>query len=229
MRKNWRCLIRDLIGKNKLGFVELYGPAGSGKTAISLACALNCIENEGKVLLFHTEGDGLEKRLKRMIHEEDRLNMEGLFIGRINSFTQQAKIFNRLDTLCEAVNPDLIIIDSLTRMYRLAASKSKKDMKINLELNREFAILARLGERRGIDIITTATVVGMGGEGYRPSGGKASLEWPQYIIELSREGDQHIARLIKGDRRLVGVTIRFKVTERGVEPCRQNEEGYNEC
>ncbi|MFB0544448.1 MAG: AAA family ATPase [Asgard group archaeon] len=133
--------------------VHIYGEAGTGKTTLALQLAIKtCAEKENVVWI---EADGkyqsFLQQVKRMVLPEvfDDIAPR-LLIWKISSFTDLLNITNRVDSLINrAKNVKLVVIDSITYLYRLDWENYYTTQKINDLL----AQLSRIAFRKKIPII----------------------------------------------------------------------------
>src|SRR3989338_2483661 len=95
----------------------IYGPAGVGKTNLSLTAAANMARQGKKVIFIDTEGGFSITRLKQIASDHKKI-MEKILFLRPTSFSEQCKDF---ETLKSIINQKigLIIVDTITMLYRL--------------------------------------------------------------------------------------------------------------
>src|SRR3989338_7289375 len=102
----------------------IYGPSGSGKTNLCLIAAVHCASAGKKVIFLDTEGGIAVERIRQICPEYEKVLERMLFFNPV-TFEEQKKIF---DTLREMVNEHIgmIIVDSVSMLYRLGLGKNEK-------------------------------------------------------------------------------------------------------
>lgn len=132
-------LIEGYIPQKSIGM--LYGPSGVGKTHVALGMAtaiangsLWCTNNteKGVVLIMAGEGNsGIVRRLKSIEkHHEISIDENNLFLSERAVGIDTDKGFYELISAIEALekNPDIIIIDTLSRHLMSSSENSNEDM-----------------------------------------------------------------------------------------------------
>lgn len=133
--------------------VHIYGEAGTGKTTLALQLAIKTCAEKENILWIEAEGkyQAFLQQVKRMVLPEffDEITPR-LLIWKIRSFKGLIYTTNRIDSLIDrAKNVKLVVIDSITYLYRSEWENYYTTQKINELL----AQLSRIAFRKKITII----------------------------------------------------------------------------
>ncbi|HIQ03158.1 MAG TPA: hypothetical protein EYH40_01920 [Desulfurococcales archaeon] len=170
-------LLDDTLGDIRKGLLVIYGDAASGKTTLSLQYLLSVLESGGKVLFISTENELFIDRLSSMVSDSRLLEKVDLLIVR--DYNVQNLIILSMLIKPNVVNMyDLIVVDSLTALYRLASYDDRKAIN---KLNMQLAILSKLSS--AIPVIVTSQVRGEE-EGFDILASSLVRYWADYIIKL---------------------------------------------
>jgi RecA/RadA recombinase len=146
---------------SKQKIVSIWGDFGVGKTTFALQTALNSAKNGNKVLYFYSKPNFPTQRLGSLLKVESADLLDEINFLRITSFNELfSVIFNLefliLNNLKEKGNSlNIIIIDSLTDLYRLELNpdKKEKNVSLNYQLNQILATLNYLNQTYDIEIL----------------------------------------------------------------------------
>ena len=142
------------------GITSLWGDFGVGKTTLSLQTANKYALNKRKVLFIYTKPNLPYKKLSSVFVNNLNEVLENIsFIYTANFddifnfvFNLEFIILNDLKTEDSTFN--LIVIDSMTDLYRLELNREKKGKNfiLNYKLNQLIANLVNLKQKYEIDI-----------------------------------------------------------------------------
>ena len=134
------------------GVSTIYGPAGYGKTNICVLSALEVAKKGGKVMFMDTEGGLSAERAKQICGENYKEVLERVFFFNPTDFAEQQEAFEKLK---EMVNSDikLIVIDTISMLYRLELGKASEVYSINASLGKQIAYLTQITRRNNIPIL----------------------------------------------------------------------------
>jgi len=181
----------------KEGITSLWGNFGVGKTTISLQTANIYALNKKKVLYIYTKPNLPFKKISAVFENKLEDVLEHiLFIHATNFddifnfiFNLEFAILNDLKTKNGTIN--LIIIDSLTDLYRLELNREKKGKNVilNYRLNQLLANLVNLKQKYEVDILIVNESVRRTQEGQTyevESGGNVMQYWVTNSIKIER-------------------------------------------
>jgi len=143
------------------GLVSVYGSFGVGKTTFALQTALKSAKIGNKVLYFYSKPNFPSQRLGSLLKVESTDFLDNINFLRITNFNElftvifnlEFLILNNLKEKHSSLN--LIIIDSLTELYRIELNpyKKEKNFNLNYQLNQILATLYYFLETYGIEIL----------------------------------------------------------------------------
>ncbi len=181
----------------KEGITSLWGDFGVGKTTLSLQTANMYALNKKKVLYIYTKPNLPFKK----IHDVFENNLDDvleniLFIHTTNFndifsfvFNLEFVVLNDLKTGDGKFN--LIVIDSMTDLYRLELNREKKGKNfiLNYKLNQLIANLVNLNQKYDIDILIINELSRRTQEGLTyevESGSNVMRYWVKNSIKIER-------------------------------------------
>ena len=181
----------------KEGITSLWGDFGVGKTTLSLQTANIYALNKKKVLYIYTKPNLPFNKISVVFENklEDVLERI-LFIHTTNFddifkfiFNLEFAVLNDLKTKNGTFN--LIIIDSMTDLYRLELNREKKGKNVilNYKLNQLLANLVDLKQKYGVGILVVNEVSRRTQEGQTydvESGGNVMQYWVTNSIKIER-------------------------------------------
>ncbi len=197
----------------KEGITSLWGDFGVGKTTLSLQIAKSHAINKKKVLYIYTKPNLPLKKISSLFDINLEAALENISFIQSTTFDDVFKfIFNLefvilddLKTKKETFN--LIIIDSMTDLYRLELNRDKKDKNfiLNYKLNQLLANLVKLKLKYEIEplIVNEISRRTQDGQTYDvESGGNVMNYWVKNSIKIERTdvvNDRKIILLRKND------------------------------
>lgn len=199
----------------------IYGPSGSGKTNLCLIAAVRVAENGKKVVFIDTEGGISVDRIRQISHEEYVLN-NILFFSPIN-FEEQKEIFEKLRNVVND-KVGMVIVDSISMLYRLELGKSEGVYEVNAALGRQVAFLVEVARKYKIPVLITNQVYSDFGnrEQIKMVGGDLLKYGSKCLIELKRSIDSRLIILRKHRSLPEGKEIGFRITQSGIEENNHN-------
>ena len=162
----------------------LYGEASTGKTILSMQCALEVARKDFRVFYVDADQSFSAHRLERMIGGPQQA--EKIVLFRPEDFRDQVEIIENLENVLTKT-PALVVVDSITGLYRSDEGGSGKIFARNRELNRQLAHLNSLAARYTLWVLLTGQVHST------PSGGEWLVEpvatrtlrhWSDLVLRL---------------------------------------------
>ena len=181
-------LERDVI-------TTVFGAAGSGKSNFAIIAAIAAAKR-GKVIFIDTESDFSIERATQ-IEPEIKKYLKNIHIIRPFEFEEQQKAIRNVRELIKEDQVELIVIDSLTMLYRLERPDDPKE--INLELTKQLSILSSIARRHNIPILVTNQVYSSFDkrDEVKMVGGEILAYWSKCLIRLEKIGLIRKAELAK--------------------------------
>lgn len=134
----------------------LYGPAGSGKTTLCLLTLVSVVRAGKKVVFIDTEGGFSLSRLEQL-HPEIRMILENVLFFKPTSFEEQKKSFDTLRGMIDD-RIGLIIVDSISMLYRIELGKKEDIQGVNRELGGMISFLTEIARKKSIPVLITNQV-----------------------------------------------------------------------
>lgn len=216
--------IDDLLGGGiEKGIItQFYGPPGVGKTNICINVAVNATRNGKKVIFIDTEGGISVERFKQVAGNDFNEISSNIIVFEPTSFEEQEIDLKTIESwlFSNGDEIDLIIFDSAVAMYRLSDTDSSK---LNKELGNQMALLSKIARQFDIAVIITNQIYSYidneGSSFISPVGGTILKYWSKVIVELEKSevSGERIAILHRHKTRIEGLTIKFKITNTGIE------------
>ena len=193
----------------------IYGPSGSGKTNLCLVAAVKIVENGKKVLFLDTEGGIAVERIKQISNEEI---LDKIIFFHLVNFEEQKETFERLK---ELVNDHigLIVVDSISMLYRLELGKSEEVYDVNASLGQQLAYLVEIARRKKIPVLITNQVYSDfdNRDKVKMVGGDLLKYGSKCLIELVKFSGSRGLILRKHRSLPEGIELKFKIVGKGVE------------
>ena len=213
-------------GYEKDIITTIYGPAGSGKTNFCLLSAVSQAKKGNKVIFIDTERGFSIDRFKQICGEEESLS--NILILKPTNFEEQKKSF---DTLLKTIKSDkqvsLIIVDSMTMLYRLELSEKEENKvkEMNSELSRQLRTLAEIARNKNIPIIITNQIYYsfLSEEEFQSGkqrdvnmvGGDILRYWSKCLIELQNNNSRRKI-ILRKHRSLPEKEMEFIIDNKGI-------------
>lgn len=182
--------------ESEKGIYSVWGDFGVGKTTFGLQTALNAIIKGNKVIFIFTKSNFPSVKIK-ILFQNYLDYLDKLIVIRPNDFTDLCNLVFNLEFLILNKEKEkhypykLIIIDSLTDLYRLELNRDKKETNYNLnyQLNQILANLSYLNEFYNIDILIVNEITKMRINDHFidiQSGGQVMNYWISLDIKIER-------------------------------------------
>jgi DNA repair protein RadB len=198
----------------------LYGEASTGKTILCMQCALEMARKDFRVFYVDADQSFSAHRLERLIGGPQQA--EKIVLFRPEDFRDQVDIVESLENVLTKT-PALVVVDSITGLYRSDDGGSEKIFARNRELNRQLAHLNSLAARFTLWVLLTGQVHSA------PSGGEWLVEpvatrtlkhWSDLVLRLRQTPKSNVRDCIlekKNGVELPGAHSLFRISEDGIE------------
>lgn len=203
----------------------IFGPSGSGKTNICLIAAVEQASKGKKIIFVDTEGGIAVERIKQICGDDEKkvkdVLEKTLFFNPLN-FEEQKEVFTQLKEIVkDMINSQigLIIVDSISMLYRLELGKSEGVYDINAALGRQLAFLVEIARRKNIPVLLTNQVYSDfdNRDQVKMVGGDLLKYGSKCLLELQKMKNGRLLILRKHRSLAEGKEIRFKIVQNGVE------------
>jgi RecA/RadA recombinase len=147
-----------LIGGFVKGEVTLiYGAAATGKTTTVIQSAVSAARLGFKVIYIDSDHSFTQQRFQQIARTDATAASELILLFLPETFTEQRKIIESLESyLTRAFG--LLVIDSVSSLYRASFSKTKNVFTLNRDLSRQLAYLSELSYTSKLACLITSQV-----------------------------------------------------------------------
>ncbi len=134
----------------------LYGPAGAGKTCLCMLASAGVARKGRKVIYIDTEGGFSLDRLRQIAPDYKKVLSNTIFLRPMH-FNEQKKAFAKLKDIVDD-RIGLIVVDTISMLYRLERGKNGDAAEVNRELGRQISYLNEIARARNIPILVANQV-----------------------------------------------------------------------
>jgi DNA repair protein RadB len=221
-----------LYGGYEKGIITmLVGPAGSGKTNLTVLTSCSQAKKGNKVIFIDTEGGFSVERVKQIVGENSEEVLKNIILLNPTSFEEQRKSFSELLNQLKKETISLIVIDGMATLYRLELGEAirtgdeKEIADVNRKIAEQMRVLSEISRKKDIPIIITNQVYSgfLSEEDLKNGvekkvnfvGGDLLKYWSKCIIELRNDNRKRKAVLIK-HRSLPEKEMGFEIKNEGI-------------
>lgn len=216
-------------GVESRSITETHGAYGSGKSQVSMQLAVNVqLPPEkgglgGKAVIIDSEGSFRPERVQQMAEAAGLDPAEALTniqVARAYTSDEQMMVAEKIATIAEDQGIKLIVVDSLTALFRSEYVGRGMLAERQQKLNQHLATLHKLADDNNIIVYVTNQVSAKPdqffGDPTHPIGGHILGHSATYRIYLRKsKGGKRIARLIDAPHLPDGEVV-FQVDEKGI-------------
>ncbi len=208
----------------------LYGPAASGKSNFVLLAACHNAKKGKKVVFVDTEGSFSIDRIKQITGGIPEFVLKNIIILKPINFKEQKKSFLRILKELKSENIGLIIVDSITMLYRLELADARKKgqeavREVNNALLEQVKALYEISRERNIPILITSQIykdflseedwIAGKKAGVNVVGGDLLKYWCKCIIELQNNNGRKKA-ILRKHRSIPPKELNFEIVNEGI-------------
>ena len=140
-------------------FTHVFGEAASGKTTLALQFVSAACRLGMRSILVNSESASPIERLQQITGNEFRSLEDLVRILIPKDFGEQATVIDDLE-LYARTGTGLVVVDTLTRLYRVVVEDKKTAYAAHRELNRQAGVLKGLAKHRGMAVLVLNQVRG---------------------------------------------------------------------
>ncbi|MDD5191866.1 MAG: DNA repair and recombination protein RadB [Candidatus Nanoarchaeia archaeon] len=207
-----------------------YGPYASGKSNFVVLAACHNAKKGKKIIFIDTEGSLSLDRIKQMTGNLPEIVLKNMVILKPTNFKEQKEAFLKLHKEIKSENIGLIIVDSMTMLYRLELAEARKSgrdgvMDVNNDLAKQMNALYEIARKQQIPILITSQVYSeflseedwqAGKEaGVNVVGGDLLKYYCKCIIELQNRNGKKKA-IIRKHRSMPETELNFEICNEGI-------------
>jgi len=139
------------------GVSLVYGEAETGKTSLAIQFAINSARMGYKAIFIDSDDTFSPRRLSQIAYHDFEKISPLIILVKPTTFQEQAITIDHLDEyLTKKVG--LVIVDTVTSLYRAEIGGPKETFASNRELNRQVACLAQVAKTQNISVLITSQV-----------------------------------------------------------------------
>ncbi|MHA1136938.1 MAG: ATPase domain-containing protein [Candidatus Thorarchaeota archaeon] len=192
-------------GLNTGILTHVYGEAAAGKTTFGLQFVKAMCRQGIGTIYINSEATTPVERLEQMTGKPftDFENLVKIFLPK--GFSEQGVLIDDLDLYIRD-DMQLIVVDTLTKHYRLALEDKKTNYANHRELNRQTGVLKGLARQRDIAVLVLNQVTAKmkSTSDFEPVAGNILDYWSDYVIKMNigkSQGERLLRRILpEGDR-----------------------------
>lgn len=175
-----------------------YGEAETGKTCLAIQCAVNAVRIGCKTIFIDSDGTFYPRRLAQIAGYDLEEVAPQVTLVKPTTFQEQALAIDRLD---EYLTPQigLVVIDTITSLYRAEIEQREEAFKHNRELGRQLACLAQIAKTRKVAILITSQVRNAFFESFvsvEPVATRVLRFWSDTILNLRPTGQRKTLKAV---------------------------------
>ena len=198
----------------------IYGEAAAGKTVLTMQCVLEAAQRDCRVFYLDSDQSFSANRLAQLAGGNELA--ERIVLFQPENFEEQAHIIESIENLLTKT-PTLLVVDSITGLYRAGGVRSEEYFGRDRQLNRQLAQLDALSSKFSTWVLLTGQVHSS------PSGHEWLVEpvaertlrhWSDLILRLNPTPKSSVKDCFLEKRNgleVSGSHCLFKITESGIE------------
>jgi len=178
------------------GVSLFYGEAETGKSSLAVQCAVNTARMGCKTIYIDSDGAFSPRRLSQIAQQDSEKVSPLIILVKPTTFEEQAMVIDDLDAyLTEKVG--LVVVDTITSLYRAELGGSKETFALNRELNRQVASLAQIAKTHEVGALILSQVRSILAETHisiEPVATRVLKFWSDVVLNLKHAGEPHVIK-----------------------------------
>lgn len=177
----------------------IYGEAETGKTSLTVQCAVNCARRGIKSVFLDTDGTFSYERLSQIAEYDYKKISPLMIIIRPTTFQEQS---DAIDHLEKVINNKfgLVVVDTVTSLYRVEFDDTEEVYVTNRELNRQLAVLTELAKTHEVAMLVVSQVRGvLSGDNMemRPVATRVLNYWSEVVLDMKQTGQTQVIKVLR--------------------------------
>jgi len=207
------------------GVSLVYGEAETGKSSLAIQCAVNCARMGYKSLFIDSNGTFSPKRLSQIAYYDCEKISPLIILMKPTTFQEQVAAIDHLDEYITK-KFGLIVVDTITSLYRVELGGPKEMFALNRELNRQVAFLAQIAKTRKVAVLITSQVRSVFLEEevrIEPVATRVLKFWSDVVLNLKQTGQTRIIKVLleKHPERKRPASCYFRIERTGIRDYRR--------
>jgi DNA repair protein RadB len=177
----------------------IYGEAETGKTSLTVQCAVNCARRGSKSLFIDTDGTFSYERLSQIAEHDYQKISPLMIIIRPTTFQEQSTAIDQLEKVITN-KFELIVVDTVTSLYRVELDGAEETYAANRELNRQLAVLTQIAKTRGVAALVISQVRSVPfGEtvAIKPVATRVLTYWSEVVLDMKQTGQTRVIKILR--------------------------------
>lgn len=177
----------------------VYGEAETGKSSLAIQCAVNCARVGSRSLFIDTDGTFSYERLSQIAEYDFQRISPLMIIMRPTTFQDQSQAIDHLEKVITN-KFGLIVVDTVTSLYRAELEDIEETYVANRELNRQLAVLMQVAKTRGAAVIIISQVrsVPFGNVvKTKPVARRVLNYWSDVVLDMRQSGQTRVIKVIR--------------------------------
>ncbi len=190
----------ELLGGGfPVGSVSLvYGEADTGKSALAVQCVVNCARMGYKSLFMDSDGSFSLKRLSQIADYDYEETAPLIMLMKPTTFQEQIVTIDHLEKYITN-EFGLVVVDTITSLYRAELGCPKETFALNRELNRQVAFLAQMAKTHKVAALITSQVRSVFLEdqvSIEPVATRVLKFWSDIVLSLKHAGQTRVIKAL---------------------------------
>jgi len=203
----------------------VYGEAETGKTSLAVQCAVNCARRGIKSLFIDTDGTFSYERLSQIAEYDYEKISPLMIIMRPTTFQEQSRAIDHLEKVITN-KFGLIVVDTVTSLYRVEFDDTEETYAANRELNRQLAVLTQIAKTCGVAVLVISQVRSVPfGETVemKPVATRVLNYWSDIIVDMKQTGQTRVIKVLREKHTKIKGTgfIYVKIESTGINDYRR--------
>jgi DNA repair protein RadB len=203
----------------------VYGEAETGKTSLAVQCAVNCARRGTKSLFIDTDGTFSYERLSQIAEYDYEKISPIMIIMRPTTFEDQSTTIDHLEKVITN-KFGLIVVDTVTSLYRAEFDDTKETYVANRELNRQLAVLTQVAKTCGVAVLVISQVRSVPFGGFvktKPVATRVLNYWSDVVLDMRQSGQTRVIKVLREKHPKIKGTghIYVKIENAGITDYRQ--------
>lgn len=198
----------------------VYGEAETGKSSLAVQCAVNVARMGYKTIFIDSDGTFSPRRLLQIAYYDSEKVSPLITLVKPTTFEEQALAIDNLDTyITKKVR--LVIVDTISSLYRVELGDAKKTFTLNRELHRQVAALAQIAKTHKIAALIISQVRSILTDTYvseEPVATRVLKFWSNIVLNLKHTSRSRIIKTIleKHPNRKRSASCYFSIESNGI-------------
>ena len=176
------------------GITLVYGAAETGKSSLAVQCAVNCARAGLKSIFVDSDGTFSSRRFSQIAYKDYQTISPLIVLLTPTTFREQIQALDHLEKFITK-NVGLLVVDTITALYRIGLEGVKGTFSMNRELNRQMAHLSEVSTRRQVATLITSQVRNVflrGQASVEPVATRVLKFWSKVVLSMKRTGQIRI-------------------------------------